>query len=99
MKKKGKLDPYAYIPLKKAQLNRRYRPYVQFNQELDWFKNVSSDFLIFVQKEKSQTAGPLQGHGERSPEGGAVWKENAEEEKKGLKNLRVAFQGLKMHVC
>lgn len=24
VKKKGKLDPYAYIPLKKAQLNRRY---------------------------------------------------------------------------
>lgn len=54
---------------------------------------------FFVQKEKSQTAGPLQGHGERSPEGGAVWKENAEEEKKGLKNLRVSFLGLKMGVC
>merc|ERR1712035_110364 len=25
VKKKGKLDPYAYIPLKKAQLNRRKR--------------------------------------------------------------------------
>lgn len=24
VKKKGKLDPYAYVPLKKAQLNRRY---------------------------------------------------------------------------
>lgn len=24
VKQKGKLDPYAYVPLRKAQLNRRY---------------------------------------------------------------------------
>lgn len=41
--------------------------------------------FTFVHKETSQTAGPLQGHGERSPEGGAVWKENAKEEKESLK--------------
>ncbi|XP_018539741.1 RRP12-like protein [Lates calcarifer] len=29
VKKKGKLDPYAYIPLKKAQLNRRKRAKLQ----------------------------------------------------------------------
>lgn len=29
IKKKGKLDPYAYIPLKKAQLNRRKRAKLQ----------------------------------------------------------------------
>ncbi|XP_072293683.1 RRP12-like protein [Eucyclogobius newberryi] len=29
MKQKGKLDPYAYIPLKKAQLNRRKRAKLQ----------------------------------------------------------------------
>lgn len=41
--------------------------------------------FTFVHKETSQTAGPLQGHGERSPEGGAVRKENAKEEKESLK--------------
>lgn len=41
VKKKGKLDPYAYIPLKKAQLNRRYQQHFQTDQQLDSHKNVS----------------------------------------------------------
>lgn len=40
VKKKGKLDPYAYIPLKKAQLNRRYHQHFQFDEELDSHNNV-----------------------------------------------------------
>lgn len=88
MKKKGKLDPYAYIPLKKAQLNRRYREHFRFSQELDSHQNIGLTRLFFVRKETSQAAGPLQGHGERSPEGGAVWKENAKEETKSLKEIK-----------
>lgn len=60
---------------------------------------MSSNVFIFVHKETSQTAGPLQGHGQRSPEGGAVREENAEEEKEGLKNMLVSLSGLKMHAC
>lgn len=42
--------------------------------------------LIFVcSQEARQTAGPVQRHGERSPEGGTVWKENAEEKRESLK--------------
>lgn len=56
--------------------------------------------FICVHKETSQAAGPLQGHGERSPEGGAVRKENAKEEKESLKNKTLtSLSGLKMHVC
>lgn len=36
-------------------------------------------------QEACQTAGPVQGHGEGSPEGGAVWTENAEEKGESLK--------------
>lgn len=45
--------------------------------------------LVFVYKETSQTAGPLQGHGERSPEGGAVREENAKEEKESLNEITI----------
>lgn len=55
--------------------------------------------FTFVHKETSQTAGPLQGHGERGPEGGAVWKENAKEEKESLKNMLMSLSGLRMHEC
>lgn len=46
---------------------------------------VGNIFLFILSKETCQTAGPVQGHGERSPEGGAVWKENAEEKEESLK--------------
>lgn len=36
-------------------------------------------------QEACQTARPVQGHGERSPEGGDVWEENAEEKGESLK--------------
>lgn len=51
-------------------------------------------------QEACQTGRPVQGHGEGSPEGGAVWKENAKEKGESLKNMLVLLNGLKMScVC
>lgn len=59
VKKKGKLDPYAYIPLKKAQLNRRYHEHFQFDQELDSHNKVRLRhvYYLFIRKRAK-----LQGH-------------------------------------
>lgn len=54
--------------------------------------NMFSSFVC--PQEACQTARPVQGHGERSPEGGAVWKENAEEEGESLKNVIIFQNGL-----
>lgn len=62
---------------------------------------VGNIFLFILSKETCQTAGPVQGHGERSPEGGAVWKENAEEKEESLKTNNRVFSSLdsKCTVC
>lgn len=52
---------------------------------------VGNIFLFILSKETRQTAGPVQGHGERSPEGGAVWKENAEEKEESLKTNNIEY--------
>lgn len=49
-------------------------------------------------QEACQTAGPVQGHGERSPEGGAVWEENAEEKGESLKT-RLTFTQWTLNTC
>lgn len=52
MKKKGKLDPYAYIPLKKAQLNRRYRPSVNLTRDSIDLRMCELMLLDFCSKGK-----------------------------------------------
>lgn len=56
-------------------------------------------FPFLCSQETCQAAGPIQGHGERSPEGGAVGKENAEEKGKSLKILLVSVMDLMQSVC
>ena len=54
MKKKGKLDPYAYIPLNRQKLNRRKR------------MKMSSEFSGFMKKAmKGSATGTKQFHRKR----------------------------------
>lgn len=52
MKKKGRLDPYAYIPLNRTKLNRRYSP-VGVGVGLgghtlhQWLKSLPGFFFFF----------------------------------------------------
>lgn len=56
-------------------------------------------FYSLCSQEACQTAGPVQGHGERSPEGGAVWKENAEKKGESLKNILTLSMDFKCVLC
>lgn len=59
MKKEGKLDPYAYVPLKKAQLNRRCRQRSQSDQQLHSNRKCETQtcLCLFTRKRAK-----LQGH-------------------------------------
>lgn len=68
--------------------------------KLECFSLSPSLSLFLYPQETCQVAGPIQGHGERGPEGGAVWKENAEEKGESLRSCLYVWWTLNaMCVC
>lgn len=68
VKKKGKLDPYAYIPLKKAQLNRRYEQRLSLWDSVNYSDNelisVSQTLtclILYVNRKRAKLQGQFKG--------------------------------------
>lgn len=110
VKKQGKLDPYAYIPLKKSQLNRRYCQHFHFNEELAsreslWAQTFS---FLFIRK-RAKLQGHFKGMVKGAQKGALSGKKMQKRKRKAWKTcsfhcldwkcMRVGFAITRMLIC
>lgn len=81
VKKKGKVDPYAYVPLEKAQLNRRYEMMSVFMhlffKYLFFYHNLN-----FIHRKKAKLQGQFKGMVRGAKKGALSGKRTLQKKKK-----------------
>lgn len=90
VKRRGKLDPYAYIPLKKDQLNRRYGGKKSLGWNTYCLQNITFKHLFFICRKRAKLKGQFKGM-VRGAQKGALSGRKMQKKKKAWKENSVDF--------